>query len=149
MKDIHFNSPIRPKSSTPSAANMKKSKKNNKPRLPTCGSACITVSRRARIPLAIFNSFNTWIERKITLILITKINNHNSVNCLITSSNTQHTHNSHNCRIYWNDIRFKFFKYNTHHREYYNCHVKLIPSTPKRKLNHLKYHEKIEKKIIS
>ena len=42
--------PNRPNSSTPNAANMKNSKKKSNPRLPTCGSACITVSRRDRIP---------------------------------------------------------------------------------------------------
>ena len=51
--------PKRPNSSTPSAAKMKKSRKNRSPRFPTCGRACMTVSSNARIPLAIFNSFKT------------------------------------------------------------------------------------------
>jgi len=50
---------MRPKSSTPSAAKMKKSRKKRRPRLPTSGSACITVSSRARTDLAIFSSFST------------------------------------------------------------------------------------------
>uniref|UniRef100_A0A915JZY0 Uncharacterized protein n=1 Tax=Romanomermis culicivorax TaxID=13658 RepID=A0A915JZY0_ROMCU len=47
--------PILPNNSTPSAAKMKNSRKNNNPRFPTCGKACATVSNRDRIPLAIFN----------------------------------------------------------------------------------------------
>ena len=38
---------------------MKNNRKKSKPKFPTCGKACITVSRRALIPLAIFRSFNT------------------------------------------------------------------------------------------
>lgn len=51
--------PSLPKSSTPSAAKMKNKRKKSKPRLPTWGKACMTVSNNARIPLAIFNNFNT------------------------------------------------------------------------------------------
>ena len=50
---------MRPNSSTPRAAKMKKSRKNRRPRLPTSGSACITVSSRARTDLAILSSFST------------------------------------------------------------------------------------------
>lgn len=56
--------PNLPNNSTPSAANMKNNKKNRRPKLPTCGSACITVSSKARIPLAIFNSFRTAKNEK-------------------------------------------------------------------------------------
>lgn len=51
--------PSRPNSSTPSAANMKNNRKKRRPRFPTWGKACITVSRRARIPFAILRSFKT------------------------------------------------------------------------------------------
>ena len=36
---------------------MKNNRKKSKPKFPTCGKACITVSRRALIPLAIFSVF--------------------------------------------------------------------------------------------
>ena len=51
--------PKRPNISTPKAAKMKNNRKKSKPKFPTCGKACITVSRRALIPLAIFRSFST------------------------------------------------------------------------------------------
>ena len=51
--------PSLPNSSTPRAANMKNSKKNSRPKFPTCGKACITVSSKDRIPFAIFRSFKT------------------------------------------------------------------------------------------
>jgi hypothetical protein len=56
---VNHHSPSLPNSSTPRAAKMKKRRKNSRPRLPTCGKACITVSSRARIPFAIFRSFKT------------------------------------------------------------------------------------------
>lgn len=51
--------PRRPNISTPRAAKMKNNRKKSKPKFPTWGRACITVSSRARIPLAIFNNFKT------------------------------------------------------------------------------------------
>ena len=51
--------PKRPNISTPKAAKMKKRRKNKRPRLPTWGRACITVSSSARIPLAILSSLST------------------------------------------------------------------------------------------
>lgn len=51
--------PSLPNNSTPNAANMKNNRKNRSPKFPTCGNACITVSKRARIPLAIFSNFKT------------------------------------------------------------------------------------------
>lgn len=60
----HLFSPSLPNSSTPRAAKMKNNRKNSNPRLPTCGSACMTVSSSARIPLAIFSSLSTvWLLR--------------------------------------------------------------------------------------
>ena len=59
--------PSLPKSSTPSAAKMKNRRKKRRPRFPTWGSACITVSSRERIPLAIFNSFSTRAILKVKL----------------------------------------------------------------------------------
>ena len=62
----------RPKSSTPKMANMKKSKKNKRPKLPTWGNACITVSSSERIPLAIFNNLSTRAMRntRITRMMV-------------------------------------------------------------------------------
>ena len=59
--------PSRPNISTPRAAKMKNNRKKSRPKFPTCGKACITVSSRALIPLAIFRSFSTNPpeERKI------------------------------------------------------------------------------------
>lgn len=51
--------PSLPNNSTPNAANMKNNRKNRSPKFPTCGNACITVSKRALIPLAIFSNFKT------------------------------------------------------------------------------------------
>ena len=64
--------PNLPNSSTPRAAKMKKRRKKRRPRLPTWGRACMTVSRRARIPLAIFSSFNTRaiLKTLITLMIV-------------------------------------------------------------------------------
>jgi hypothetical protein len=45
-KPLIINIPNLPNSSTPKAANMKKRRKNRRPRLPTCGKACITVSKK-------------------------------------------------------------------------------------------------------
>lgn len=56
--------PNRPNISTPSAANMKNRRKKRSPRFPTCGSACITVSSKARMPLAIFKSLSTARKRE-------------------------------------------------------------------------------------
>jgi hypothetical protein len=68
----HFiiNIPNLPNSSTPKAANMKKRRKNRRPRLPTCGKACITVSNNARIPLAIFSNFSTVKTNYSDIIII-------------------------------------------------------------------------------
>lgn len=57
--NAQLSSPSLPNSSTPRAAKMKNSKKNSRPRLPTCGRACMTVSSSARIPFAIFSSLST------------------------------------------------------------------------------------------
>ncbi len=51
----------RPNSSTPKAANMKKSRKNNKDKFPIWGKAWRTVSMRDRIPVAILTSLRTLI----------------------------------------------------------------------------------------
>ena len=51
--------PSRPNISTPRAAKMKNNRKKSRPKFPTCGKACITVSSRALIPLAIFRSLST------------------------------------------------------------------------------------------
>ena len=56
--------PSRPNNSTPRAANMKNKRKKRRPRLPTWGKACITVSRSARIPLAIFSNLRTVINNR-------------------------------------------------------------------------------------
>lgn len=41
---------------------MKKRRKKRDPRFPTCGNASPTVSKRDRIPFAIFNNFNTAMK---------------------------------------------------------------------------------------
>ena len=51
--------PSRPNISTPRAAKMKNNRKKSRPKFPTCGKACITVSSKALIPLAIFRSLST------------------------------------------------------------------------------------------
>lgn len=57
QSDQHL--PTRPNSSTPRAANIKNNRKKRRPRFPTSGSACITVSNSARTDLAIFSNFST------------------------------------------------------------------------------------------
>ena len=69
-KPLIINIPNLPNSSTPKAANMKKRRKNRRPRLPTCGKACITVSNNARIPLAIFSNFSTVKTNYSNIIII-------------------------------------------------------------------------------
>ena len=64
--------PNLPNISTPRAAKMKNRRKNRRPRFPTCGNACITVSKRARIPLAIFNNLRTEIGDIIIRVLTLK-----------------------------------------------------------------------------
>ena len=66
-------SPSLPNISTPSAAKIKKRRKKRSPRFPTWGRACITVSRRALIPLAILSNFKTgrkicvWNQLKVKI----------------------------------------------------------------------------------
>lgn len=62
--------PSLPNNSTPNAANMKNNRKNKSPKFPTWGNACITVSKRALIPLAIFSNFKTKKQKDIESNLI-------------------------------------------------------------------------------
>lgn len=52
---------MRPKSSTPNAANMKNRSRKRRLKLPTWGRAFITVFNNERIPFAVFKSFSTAI----------------------------------------------------------------------------------------
>jgi len=58
---------------------MKNSRKKRRPRLPTSGSACITVSNSARTDFAIFSSFSTLRQtqtslHKLKLLLLHPLN---------------------------------------------------------------------------
>lgn len=66
--------PSLPNNSTPNAANMKNNRKNRSPKFPTWGNACITVSKRALIPFAIFSNFKTEKNAK-TIIIVLYFNN--------------------------------------------------------------------------
>jgi len=62
--------PTRPKSSTPSAANMKNRRKKRSARLPTSGSAWTTVLRSVLTDLAILSNLRT-VEKRIFMLLVT------------------------------------------------------------------------------
>lgn len=123
---------------------MKNSRKNSRPKFPTCGNACITVSKRARIPFAIFSSFKTVRKRVHRFRVPTDFNYvqaeylstdlRHSFNCSIqfTSSNSQDSHHANYGRINWNDFRLDLLKNDTNHRQYHDSYVQLIPSETKR-----------------
>ena len=102
--------PNLPNISTPRAAKIKKSRKKSRPRFPTWGNACITVSNRARIPLAILSNLRTEIII-VRIWCFTKENILKTNICWIleqmliyTSCNSKNTHNPHDGWIYRHKI---------------------------------------------